>query len=576
MAGTATRVAHSQASRIGKDVHVLGTRRERAEGTMNFNTLFMYAYGLLQLYILCVRKSLRISTLIFLFFVGALSCVSATIVLQSLALHYFGSTASTTALLAVIEEAAKAAPLVYLLFCTRVGQMIGVLDGLLIGAAVGAGFGFAEDAIFTVENARPPDNVATYAGMWNMLFTWLPGGWTANQIWFPGHLVLAALVGWGLTFVRRMMPTRRVWVRATIAAAIFSSVAFLHVGFNVPQAIASGPGYLIYAVVGVGGRYAAIIVFLLVLTALYIEDTLIRPAGGAADTAEDVSRLRSAPLLAQLSAWIGALDRGWSYARAASALERLRRQLANLQWERRFQPDEKNESVIANLRARTIAEAAELERLSGERPPLPSLSSVSLPKLLALAGRLLTGAGRHLAPALTASWQKTGLRHLWRERRQAGAILFDLGFLIVALYGFWLVFLSSFMVHTGAVAIANTGIPFAIAVLGQVLIIWQSVAFLRRARAVTEPLDVADAIVARCQTILAWTGVLSCSVALKSLYDLRSFPYPFRPAELLSNWNQYQSCYGPAGATSGTGPATSPIIPLTHEHASGAKPDAGL
>jgi len=68
------------------------------------------AYGLVQLYIVSLRKALRASTLLYLFFVGALSSVALTVVLQSLVLFYWGRTAASTALLATIEELAKAAP----------------------------------------------------------------------------------------------------------------------------------------------------------------------------------------------------------------------------------------------------------------------------------------------------------------------------------------------------------------------------------------------------------------------------------------------------------------------------------
>jgi RsiW-degrading membrane proteinase PrsW (M82 family) len=542
---------------------------------MNFETLFMYAYCIFQLAVFSFRRTLRASTLIFLFFVGALSCISATVVAQSLVLGFFGRSAWTTALLATIEELAKAAPIAYLLFRTRVGQMVGLVDGVLIGAAIGAGFGFAEDAIYTVENARLSSNVAAYGGFWNIVLSWLPGGWISNRVWFPGHLVLNALMGAGLIFVRRMMQNRSVHAQAGVAAAVFAFIAFLHVGFNVPDAVASGVGYLAFAVASGVGRFGAILLFVLLVVFHYLEDAMVRPATSAGDPAPSPPVTQSAPLLEELSSRLAAVDRGWAHVREVARIERHRRQLANIEWERRraAKPAENLVAVADWLRNTIASELAELAGRPAERKPL---SALSLANAIGPLRRALSAFSMLLAPSLTAASCDRAWRRLWTDRFFGGAVLFDAGVLVVTVYGFWLVFVSPFMAHSGAVAIANSGLPFAIGVFGQILVIWQSVSFLRRTRGSAEPVEAADAVAAHCQTILAWTGVLGCAVALKSLYDLKSFPYPFRPGEVYGNWSQYQSCYGPAGATSGVGPATSPIVPLTRHRASGVKPGAGL
>jgi RsiW-degrading membrane proteinase PrsW (M82 family) len=97
---------------------------------MTFSILFMYAYGLFQLYILAFCKTLRASTLVFLFCVGVLSCISLTIVLQAIAVHYLDRTSLSSALLAAIEELAKAAPIAFFLFRTRVSQFAGLASDL--------------------------------------------------------------------------------------------------------------------------------------------------------------------------------------------------------------------------------------------------------------------------------------------------------------------------------------------------------------------------------------------------------------------------------------------------------------
>ena len=538
---------------------------------MTFETLFMYGYGLFQLYILSFRKTVGPSVLIFLFFVGALSCISLTIVLQAFVVYYFGRNPSTTAVLALIEELVKAAPVAFLLFRTGAGRFVGLLDGLLIGAAVGAGFGFAEDAIFTVENAQLPANVAAYGGLWNIIGSWIPGGWSNNQTWFPGHTVLAALTGAGLAFCRRMTLIKSDAIRLAVAIFAIGWIIFLHIGFNIPAAVNGGLGYVAYYVLSGAGYYTAAILFIVLVVFTYLEEAYARNSAAAGESASAAQGVRQGSLLVDVTEQVAALGHGWAYFKTLAVLNRHKCQLINVDCERRWSAKADGGLVAVSDNLRTL-----VQRDANKLALAPAVSeATSLPVAVSSFYRAWLYRIKNLTASIRAAVRAVSLRQIWAHRSSAGVVLYEVGLMLVSIYGFWLVFLSPFMNHSGAVAIANTAPLFSIATLGQILVFWRSVAYLRRSRNRAEPLDVSALIIMRCQTMLAWTGALGSLVAWKVLYDLKSYPYPFRPGEVLNNWNQFNSCYGPAGATSTTGAALAPVPPLIEHEASGTRPDSG-
>src|SRR6201999_2453579 len=148
-------------------------------------------------------------------------------------------------------ESLKILPVIYLLFWTRAGASIGLLDGMLCAAAIGCGFGFAEDAIYTIEHTALSADMGVFDSVGSVLTTWLPGGWAGGaNSWFAGHMAVSALTGVGVGAARRLFVSR---VPRAALVTLFVGWAFLlHAGFDAQPGAQSILGFLFYTVSGGG------------------------------------------------------------------------------------------------------------------------------------------------------------------------------------------------------------------------------------------------------------------------------------------------------------------------------------
>lgn len=480
---------------------------------MTFRILFMYAYGLAQLYVVCLRRTVTPSVMAYLFLVGALTCIPVTYFTQSLLSHYFAQSATMKVVHSGVEEVIKVLPLLYLFFRTRVGQYAGLLDGILCGAALGAGFGFAEDTIYAIENAALPAPYPSWAGI---VFSWLPGGWNRYGAFFPGHAVLGALAGGGIAAARRFaMPLA---VRVLVCAVAIGWAVLLHAAFNTPDALWPWVVKYVFGWLNGSGAYAKYYVMAAIVIFLIVEECAQARWSRDRRVNDFAPAVRPAGLFSELSAWFAALANGWQPALKSARVLRLKRELFNL--------DTGGGPEAARL--------AQIRRVELEAAAAP------------VTAKPWMGAARRMQGAITL--------------RPVQDFIYFWLLLVVMAMGFYLVFISPFLAHATAQQIGRTTTFLAIGALGQVLVAWRCIDYLLRRR--PEPGPGTDAGVKHvARYLLAWGGLITNAIAWKSLYDGRSFPYPFRPADVEATVNQYRYCYGAVPASASAGPLTSPIPP---------------
>jgi RsiW-degrading membrane proteinase PrsW (M82 family) len=473
----------------------------------------------LQLYFISLRKAANLKSLAYLFLVGVFACAPIALGLQFLVSHYFAALPAATYLWAAIEEVAKLTPVFLLLFRTSAGVSASLLDGMLYAAACGAGFGFAEHAMYMIENAAPPPGQG-YESISSILFTWLPGGWANGEVWFAGHACVSAIAGLGLGIGRRLFFSLP--VRAVVLALFLAWATFLHANFNKPPAVGSGIESTLYDYVNGSGTYIRWFLVAGVVGALIVEEKLVRAR-------LEPERLSGVPPYAQpsglfsdLSIVIESLGQGWKRIVLVRRVIRHKAELIHARWELLHSPRTKS---IALDRIQWLNSALRLCEI-----PIPAASELRCwpPVRIAL-----------LVPSL-----------------------------VVSAYGLWAIFISPTMNHGEAVGIIRSTRSWYIGMLGQILML---VAFCRWVRQRTAHAKAADSgytIVQLCRGALAWGGAFLCAYAWKRMYDMSQLPYPFSPmmilypATLASNFNQMVWCLGPHAIPPTIGGGVGPVPPL--------------
>lgn len=257
---------------------------------MAFEVVFLHLYALLQLYVVSLRGSVSYRALLYLVLVGALACAPAAVASEYIVDAYFPSSAIHSGLLAAMEEIAKAAPVVYLLFRTRIGASASLVDGVLYGAAVGAGFGIAEDLLYTLETVSLPASFTDHS-LTAVITTWLPGGWGYTGNWFPGHLVTAALMGAFFIVGRRLLTSKT--QRGVVVFAGLATSVFLHSCFNSPpdREASKLSSFLYYQLAG-AGMHVRWVLLAIVIVLILIHERVIRASAGAGNSIfSDVANL---------------------------------------------------------------------------------------------------------------------------------------------------------------------------------------------------------------------------------------------------------------------------------------------
>jgi len=186
---------------------------------------------------------------------------------------------------------------------------------------------------------------------------------------------------------------------------------------------------------------------------------------------------------------------------------------------------------------------------------VPEINRVATEEIAAIEKLMQVSAEPQLRgrSALSGFWSFKGLS-TWE-------IVYRIAAIVVMTYGFWLVFLSPFFEHRKAVAFSQTTAITIVSIIGQMLMFWRFVSYLRLRRNLVDPSGSSALAVLRCQTMLMWSGFLTCLVAFKDFYDARTLPYPLR-ADVSEKYAQLRSCYGASTVPKTTPDFESPVLAL--------------
>lgn len=476
---------------------------------MAFRMLLVHAYALLQLYVLAIRSTVTFRALRYMFLVGAISCLPAAIILASLASHYFAYSPRLPLIKAAIEEVVKILPALYLLWRTRIGASSSPVDGLIYCAAAGAGFGFGEDAIHMIENASIA--YTPYTTVWSALSSWLPGGWANGELWFPGHLALAALSGVGIGVGRRLFASRALRALAVLVTLGWS--VFVHAQFNaeISRAPASFASFTFFTLNG-GGHYVGAFVFAALLLLILADERIIRPR------AARESGLAAPSVFADIAACVDSLGSGLRALGRVRRMQRWREERLQLQWELSHLTPQSRDRLMTQIS--DVSEQEQRGTAADERP-----------------GQL-------------GFWSPRSYGPLWNAYRIA--------VLPVMAYGFWLVFISPEHAHASTQQIAGSALVEALGWLGLALMFFRFGYFVRSRKSLATPADSSELAVVNCQAILMWSGFITCLATFKDLYDAGTLPYPLR-ADAHAKAAQAKACLGTKGFDDGAITTQSPV-----------------
>lgn len=98
--------------------------------------LFYHFWLLFQINLVSRNKTVSVKELVHVFAVGATAAILGNLLVQGLAVRFFGSELVYFTIGPIAEEVLKIAFVVFLLFFTRLGKTTGVTDGVLLAAAV--------------------------------------------------------------------------------------------------------------------------------------------------------------------------------------------------------------------------------------------------------------------------------------------------------------------------------------------------------------------------------------------------------------------------------------------------------
>jgi RsiW-degrading membrane proteinase PrsW (M82 family) len=496
---------------------------------MNFQNLLISCYALLQFYVLSLRKTLSLQAMAFLFLLGALGCLPVAIVLENLLSHFFQDSTLLPYISPFVEESIKILPVIYLLFWTRAGASMGLLDGMLCAAAIGCGFGFAEDAIYTIEHAALSADMGAYDTVGSALSTLLPGGWMgAPATWFAGHMAVSALAGLGVGAARRLFASRVPQV--AIATLFVAWVFILHAGFDNPPADPSIFGFLFYTL-NRGGQHTRFILLVLMLGMLALEEFYIRRTLKPRLIPNGPALIQPKSLLGDLAQMMEVASQGWRRFLQVRLIARHKAEVINLQWQ--------------GQRLRSRPQYAERIAL--------------LEQLLLLEANPKLQQSTRISPGPAASANSSLIR--WDLAIRLAALL-------PLAFGLWLVFLSPYKTHSTVQIAVATRKYFWVAILGQILLAVQVIRYIRRPRSTPAQMEHSAFIVDRSYNLLMWASGFTSICVWNRIYDLRQLPYPFRPADAASVWAQRNGCL----SNPPPGPEESTVTIL---HLSGESTDIG-
>ena len=487
---------------------------------MAFKILFIELYALLQLYLISIRSTVAWRALGLTALVGAFTGVFTATAFSAFASHYWPNAAPY--LLPIIEEGAKAALLVLLIWSAGVGKGLGILDFMLYGAAIGAGLAFAEGAIYTMEWAKGSlaPSIAAGQSIKSILLSWLPGGWTSGTVVFSGHLALAAVSGLGIGIAQKTRGHPA--LRWGVALLVIAWVSLLHISFNSqPDPKLHPIRTYLFLQSGSGGIVPRVL-FLGIIGALIYESYVVRRL------MPDAQRLAAVPFLL-----LSSLRQGWRHLVRTRAVLRHRFELENYR---------RSAGVIGKASADVSVQLLE-QRLAGEE---------------AVASSKAPGVSSFQPPSLQAP------PSTWVRR----AVL---GFMMV--FAFWLIFIAPFRDHNKVVEFVRGRTFFWMGIFCQAVIVVALVNAWRHRERFRSGGDAAELLGNRARLVLAWTGAAICLSAWKRLYDHRQFPYPLIPtAQLLKNVNDFVGCFGAntmgpmfGGLTGPTAPVINPPPPARKE-----------
>ena len=133
---------------------------------------------------------------------------------------------------------------------------------------------------------------------------------------------------------------------------------------------------------------------------------------------------------------------------------------------------------------------------------------------------------------------------------------------VVVAFGLWALFVSPFMTHSRVQTLVRGKPAFYLGIIAQIVVMAAFITALRRRDWFDRPGDAAFRIGERARYALAWTAAGICLFVWKRYYDQSLLPYPFRPAQIVTNWWQFVSCMGASAVPPLVGGMTAPLVPL--------------
>jgi len=239
-------------------------------------------------------RTVSLKTIFSFFLLGLFGVTSVTFFLHTISTRFIDPNLVSYTLNPVVEETMKVLPVFLLLYFSRAGKNMGILDAMLLAAACGIGFGIFETVCWF--NGRPGTIAEAMFGfdLKTGLLQWLPqemthwnqyfGLLTENKYWV-GHGVTAAFVGIALGYGRKIF--RRIngmelimvvlpgiaWLWAVLDHASYNYLcAWLFTGSSKLPPLAA----FIYESVDQKGLLLPKVLFLLVIIAIILEQVMIK------------------------------------------------------------------------------------------------------------------------------------------------------------------------------------------------------------------------------------------------------------------------------------------------------------
>jgi hypothetical protein len=190
--------------------------------------------------LLAGRPTVGAGKFIIFFGIGAVGASICAVITERVSLLLLPAATASFTVAPVVEELAKAAPLMFIAFWTVDGRRLTVADLALMGLSVGLGFQFVETNLQVIASGVLPNFVTPFIAGFVQAADHLHGA----NIYDPGHAVSTGLVGLAIGVGMRLLGSLRRAQALTALALLL--VIFDHAMFDwkVAHSLANGAGAL--------------------------------------------------------------------------------------------------------------------------------------------------------------------------------------------------------------------------------------------------------------------------------------------------------------------------------------------